>query len=462
MRIGGLAPYWLLTGEPRGGHHRLGSLGTVSRTALLHELVALLPQPSVVLRDRGRWIVAANPDRLVIRRGPDSLDVIDELTSGWWAGWLTYEAGHDVEPVVANPARRRPWPGGDETEEADAVWARFPSRVELPDDGEPVVLGDGQSAAYHAELIAEAAGRASRDTAPWRRRSATPPDGDHDAGPLNPSNITWRSSLSEVDYGLNIRRILEYIRAGTCYQTNLTRTLWTTDDIDPAAIFHELLDHHPAQYGSLIRLDGTTIVSGSPEQLVRQFGRWVQTRPIKGTDSDPQRLMSSTKDHAENVMIVDMARNDLGRVSEYGTVRVPSLFALEPHPGLFHLVSTVVGETSPGTSRSDVIRALFPAASITGAPKPRVMQIIEDLEPWKRGVYCGSVGWIDADHDSMDLSVAIRTFVERDGVLRFGVGGGVVADSRPTAEWQETELKAARFLDAARSARIYGTGRYIS
>lgn len=148
-------------------------------------------------------------------------------------------------------------------------------------------------------------------------------------------------------------------------------------------------------------------------------------------------------------MIVDLARNDLGRVCEYGTVRVPSLCTVERHPGLHHLVSTVVGRLRPDVETGALLRATFPPASITGAPKPRVLQAIEDLEASRRGVYCGAVGWIDADAKTMDLNVAIRTFVVTGQGTHLGVGAGIVADSDPTAEWEETELKVARLLAAA-------------
>ena len=148
-------------------------------------------------------------------------------------------------------------------------------------------------------------------------------------------------------------------------------------------------------------------------------------------------------------MIVDLARNDLGRVCEYGSVAVPALCDVEPHPGLFHLVSTVTGRLRAGVDLADVVRATFPPASVTGAPKPRVLQAIEDLEPVRRGVYCGAIGWVDGDRGAAELAVAIRTFTITRGQTFLGVGGGIVADSHADDEWAETELKAARLLGAA-------------
>jgi para-aminobenzoate synthetase component 1 len=153
-------------------------------------------------------------------------------------------------------------------------------------------------------------------------------------------------------------------------------------------------------------------------------------------------------------MIVDMARNDLGRVCDFGSITTPALCEVESHPGLHHLVSTVEGRLRPGIGNSELLRATFPPASITGAPKPRAIQIIEDLETCRRGVYCGAVGSIDTVHDTLDLNVAIRTFTVHDGVTDLGVGGGIVADSAPLAEWKETELKSARLLRAAAETTV--------
>jgi para-aminobenzoate synthetase component 1 len=227
------------------------------------------------------------------------------------------------------------------------------------------------------------------------------------------------------------------------------------------ALLAALEERNPSPHGALLRFDGESgrppvaVVSASPERFLSWRGPDVETRPIKGTGTDPETLAKSTKDRAENVMIVDLARNDLGRVCEPGSIVVPALCALESHPGLQHLVSTVRGRRRAGEGIGALVRATFPPASVTGAPKPRVMQIIEDLEPVRRGVYCGAVGWIDTERDRGDLNVAIRTFTVTGGRTHLGVGAGIVADSEPAAEWAETELKAARLLAAA-GARATG------
>jgi para-aminobenzoate synthetase component 1 len=210
--------------------------------------------------------------------------------------------------------------------------------------------------------------------------------------------------------------------------------------------------HNPAPHEALVPVGDVVVVSASPERFLRVDGRRVVTRPIKGTSSDADALRSSAKDRAENVMIVDLARNDLGRVCEYGSVDVPELCTLESHPGLFHLVSTVRGTLRSTVPTSELIRATFPPASVTGCPKPRVLQIIEELEPTRRGVYCGAVGFVDADRGVVDLNVAIRTFTVGADRTTLGVGAGIVADSDPAAEWEETELKARRLLRVASGA----------
>jgi para-aminobenzoate synthetase component 1 len=243
---------------------------------------------------------------------------------------------------------------------------------------------------------------------------------------------------------------------------NLTRRLECDDALDPVALHAALSRAHPAPHLTLLDLPdlgpGTAVVSASPERFLRVRHRDVETRPIKGTAASSAVLRESAKDRAENVMIVDLARNDLGRVCEPGSIRVPSLCTIESHPGLHHLVSTVQGRLRDGVATAELLRATFPPASVTGAPKPRVLQAIEDLEPVRRGVYCGGLGWIDTSsgdpaRTTADLAVAIRTFTmlgrPGEGCTHFSVGGGVVADSKPELEWAETELKAARLLAVA-------------
>jgi para-aminobenzoate synthetase component 1 len=192
---------------------------------------------------------------------------------------------------------------------------------------------------------------------------------------------------------------------------------------------------------------GCHVASASPERFLRRDGGLVASSPIKGTAADPSGFLP--KDRAENVMIVDLVRNDLGRVCEWGSVEVPALCAVEHHPGLVHLVSTVTGRLRPHVTWGDVIAATFPPGSVTGAPKLAALDHIARLEPVPRGVYCGAVGWVDADRCQGELNVAIRTFWVEDGRLHFGTGGGITWGSTPVGEWDETELKARRLLAVA-------------
>jgi para-aminobenzoate synthetase component 1 len=256
----------------------------------------------------------------------------------------------------------------------------------------------------------------------------------------------WRSSLDRPSHERCVAEIHEHLAAGDCYQVNLTRQLTCDMGADPAAMFRTLRAHNPAPHEAFVRIGDACIVSASPERFLRVDGRRVLTSPIKGTSADAAVLRASAKDRAENVMIVDLARNDLGRVCEYGSIHVRGLCDVESHPGLFHLVSTVEGTLRDGVTNGDLLRAAFPPASVTGCPKPRVMQIIEELEPVRRGVYCGAVGFVDTDNAILDLNVAIRTFTIMAGRTGFGVGSGIVADSEAGAEWEESELKARRLL----------------
>jgi para-aminobenzoate synthetase component I len=298
------------------------------------------------------------------------------------------------------------------------------------------VIGDGPSRPVLEQALAQVAA------------------GAFDAGALAApvTSMPWCSSLDRVAHAGRVDAIQALLAAGECYQVNLTRRLTVDERLNPLALAAALFERHEAPHAALLSFERDApgalpaVVSASPELFLRCSGRTVETRPIKGTAADADWLRASAKDRAENVMIVDLARNDLGRVCDAGTIRVPSLCAIESHPGLHHLVSTVTGRRREGVTLGDLMRATFPPASVTGAPKPRVLQAIEDLEPVPRGVYCGAIGWIDAAAARSEWAVAIRTFTALRDRTTFGVGGGIVADSEVPAEWAETELKAARLL----------------
>ncbi|GAA3210749.1 anthranilate synthase component I family protein [Actinocorallia longicatena] len=255
----------------------------------------------------------------------------------------------------------------------------------------------------------------------------------------------WSSSLDEAGYVAGVARIREAIADGIVYQANLCRILEAPVDDGIAGLGARLAVGNPAPHAMTISVPGLEVACASPELYLARDGRLLTSRPIKGTGRTAADLLP--KDHAENVMIVDLVRNDLGRVAEVGSVAVPELCVVEEHPGLVHLVSTVQASTS--RSWPEIIEATFPPGSVTGAPKSSALRIIEELEPAPRGPYCGAIGWVDADRGTAALAVGIRTFWIEDGLLRFGTGAGITWGSEPTREWFETELKAKNLLEVA-------------
>jgi para-aminobenzoate synthetase component I len=263
-----------------------------------------------------------------------------------------------------------------------------------------------------------------------------------------PRSETWTSSLDRDGYCAGVDAIRESIAAGDVYQVNLCRVLSAPApaDADVAALGAALAQGNPAPYSAVVRLPDhdVHVASASPERFLRRDGRQVESKPIKGTAPTPDAFLA--KDRAENVMIVDLVRNDLGRVCEYGSVEVPGLCEVEHHPGLVHLVSTVRGRLLGGVGWAEIVAATFPPGSVTGAPKLAALDVIAKLEPVGRGPYCGAIGWVDADRGEGDLNVAIRTFWLDGKRLHLGTGGGITWDSTPEGEWEETELKARRLL----------------
>ena len=260
------------------------------------------------------------------------------------------------------------------------------------------------------------------------------------------------SNLDRDAYLPRARRILDYIEAGDCYQVNLTREFRVGCSGDPWTFYRHLHDTNPAPMGAFLEYPFGAVLSSSPERFIAVDGREAITRPIKGTrrrSRDPaadaaaaRELLASAKDRAENVMIVDLLRNDFGKVCATGSVEVRGLCELESFATVHHLVSTIAGRLAPGRDALDALAACFPGGSITGAPKRRAMQIIEELEPHRREVYCGAIGYVTAE-GRMDMNIPIRTTLCARGELRFYAGGGIVADSTPEDEFDETEAKIA-------------------
>ncbi|HUH02476.1 MAG TPA: anthranilate synthase component I family protein [Kofleriaceae bacterium] len=352
-------------------------------------------------------------------------------------GYLGYDLGRTIERLPPGPAR------GDDVPD---LWFGFYAAVARWDGAaeararDPEIVGpDPAAGARLAALL-----QTDRPLGEPPRLGALVPD--QDAG----------------EYGRSVGRVRAYIEAGDVYQVNLARRLTAPieRDGDALGLYAALLARSPAPFGALIEADGVTVISGSPELFLRRApgAARLETRPIKGTRrrdrSDAARdralaeeLGADPKELAEHLMIVDLERNDLGRIAEIGSVRVEALGYALALPTVHHLVSTVSCRVRPTATVADILRATFPGGSITGAPKIRAMQIIDELEPARRGPYTGAIGYLGAA-GAIDLSIAIRAAVLAGGELRLHVGGGIVADSTAERELAETEEKAAAWRAA--------------
>jgi para-aminobenzoate synthetase component 1 len=267
----------------------------------------------------------------------------------------------------------------------------------------------------------------------------------------------WTSSMTRAQYMNAVEQIRAAIAAGTVYQANICRVLAAPrEGRDLRGLATLLAEQHPAPHSGVVMLPdhGVEVVSASPELFLSRDGDRLASSPIKGTGRTVGDLLD--KDTAENIMIVDLVRNDIGRVARTGTVRVSSLLRHEEHPGLVHLVSTVEGDLRPDVGWVDILEAAFPPGSITGAPKSSAVRLIDEIEMAPRGPYCGAVGWVDADRRQASLAVGIRTFWGDDRRIYFGTGAGITWGSDAAREWDETELKAARLLAVAAQAEPVG------
>ncbi len=276
---------------------------------------------------------------------------------------------------------------------------------------------------------------------------------------LVPENgeIAIRSNFTPEEYIKAVDRVRQYIAAGDVFQVNLSQRFEADLTVPPYELYRRLRQVNPAPFASYLNFNGVTVVSASPERFLKVRGDSVETRPVKGTrprGHDPiedaalaQELVHSIKDRAENVMIVDLERNDLGRVCRYGTVKVTELAILETFPTVFHLTSTVIGRLCQSKDVVGLLKATFPGGSITGAPKVRAMEIIDELEPTKRNAYTGSIGYLSFTGD-LDINIVIRTFLIKEGKAYFQVGGGIIYDSDPEAEYLETMDKAKALIQA--------------
>ena len=392
-------------------------------------------RPLMVLHSGGahprwaRWTVVGCPSEIVEVADATELARITEAVGGLWIGYLGYGLGRVFEPAV-----------GPAAVEHDRGWPLAELGL-CPD----ALVYDNVEHCWYA--VGETDGAAEIHSAVCRR----------------PEPDTWvcgrLAAVTDPDTYLDmVARTIEYIAAGDIFQANITHRLTAPFEGSTRALLLDAMDAGPARYGAYLELPGgRCLLSLSPELFLDAdlSSGDVVTRPVKGTRPGtvaPRELFESAKDAAELNMIVDLMRNDLGRVCEYGSVRVPHSRMIETHPTVHHGVGEVTGRLRAGTGLADLLVATFPPGSVTGAPKIRAMQIIDELEPVARGPYCGAIGVIRPGGRST-LNVAIRTLVltgrrepddwsRLEGVLDYGVGGGIVADSEPVAEYRESMDKA--------------------
>ncbi len=387
--------------------------------------------PAVVVSARGRWLTVERDGKTeTVEADPWSWLDRHPMPLGWF-GWLGYDLRVHLEARLRDALTGRSAP----TDSPD-LWLMSPRTV---------IEITGSAIQIHGESLPDLAGIIA-DLRPLAPLS-------------DPTPVTVQLGTSEPDYLDAIQLAKAYIAAGDAYEINLAHRLTAAVSLTPTELHRRLRAVSPTPFGALIQTGaGWTVVSSSPERFVEiQPDRTIRTSPMKGTrprgataDEDERlrrELVESEKDRAENVMIVDLARHDLGRVAEIGSVRVTDLFAAEPYRTVWQLVSTVVARLRPEVSHADAVAALFPPGSMTGAPKLRAMQLIDELEPVRRGVYAGAVGYLGWG-DSTSFSVAIRTVVLGPGGASWHVGGAITADSDPADEWAETWVKARGILAA--------------
>ncbi|MBI3742891.1 MAG: aminodeoxychorismate synthase component I [Chloroflexi bacterium] len=374
--------------------------------------------------------------------------------SGGAVGYLSYDLGRTIEPV--SQGKRQPPDNSPAPDvmlafyDVVAAWDNHTGLAYLISTGFPETTNEAQAArsTQRVEEIQRLLGSTEIECQPRGSSSQA---------------ACFESGVTKAGYLAMVERAKGYIAAGDIYQVNLAqqfRAPWTDG---PWQLYERLRRINPAPFAAVLDFPDAAIVSASPERFLRIADGIIETRPIKGTRprgkttvedaSLAQELLASGKDRAEHIMIVDLERNDLGRVAEIGSVTVDELMALEMYATVHHLTSTVRGRLRQDVALADVLKATFPGGSITGAPKIRAMQIIDELEPVRRGVYTGAIGYFGFD-GRVDLNIAIRTAVLRDGIASVHVGGGIVHDSDPAAEYQETLDKGEAFFRALRSAPL--------
>jgi para-aminobenzoate synthetase component 1 len=357
---------------------------------------------------------------------------------GGAVGYFSYDLCHFIERLPASAA--------DDLKLPECYFGFYDLVLAFDNlKGKAFIISTGFPALEEAERLDRAASRINEMKA--RLAGVSLPRVELPPPPSAAEPVPGRGGFTHKEYVAAVEKARQYIIAGDIFEVNLSQRFAAELAISPYELYRRLRR----------MFDGVSVVSASPERFLRLCGDRVETRPVKGTrprGKTPEEdevlaneLLNSSKDRAENIMIVDLERNDLGRVCRFGTVKVTELAILEVFPTVFHLTSTVVGRLRKGKSGIDLLKATFPGGSITGAPKVRAMEIIDELEPTRRGVYTGSIGYLGFNGD-LDLSIAIRTFLVRGGQAYFQVGGAVTYDSDPESEYQETLDKARALSDA--------------
>lgn len=374
--------------------------------------------------------------------------------AGGAVGFLGYDTAAWFEPTLARARAAHPKPA---EEGDDAAFMLFDTVLAFDHVKQRILLIANAAVEPGCDLEAcydLALARIRSLEAEIGRRLPEPP-------PAAGGGVTFRSNTTRAAFESAVRRAKDHITAGDVFQVVLSQRFEARIRSDPFSVYRALRYVNPSPYLYFIRLGGVSIVGSSPEMLVRVEDRQIETHPIAGTrprgataEADAAlaaELQADEKERAEHVMLVDLGRNDLGRVSAYGSVRVPRYMALERYSHVMHLVSRVVGELADGRDRIDALAACFPAGTVSGAPKIRAMEIIDALEPTRRGIYAGAVGYLDfAGH--LDCCITIRTIVIRGGRAWVQAGAGIVADSDPAAEYEETRAKASALFGALRMA----------
>jgi para-aminobenzoate synthetase component I len=444
----------------------LPNLGTVREVfaRVRHRHGAILLESSAIMTGLGRWsYIITDPAATLEARGGETT-FRDETWSDPFTALETLLKRYKLEPTKDGPDFQGGFVGYlgydlarhleriPDTTESDLNWPEM--RLQLADF---VLAHDGLNQTWCA-ITLELPGFQNRKKI-WDDVLEHATHGKSEAPTFSAGEPISRTP--DRTYLEHVERALEYIRAGDIFQVNLSHRLEAGFHGDPWGLYERLAERSPAPFAAYISGTDFTMVSASPERFLRLHNNRLEARPIKGTHargSTPEldelarhELEHSLKDRAENLMIVDLLRNDLGRVSRFGSVRTPELFKLEAHGPVWQMVSTVTGELREGLGIIDALRASWPGGSMTGAPKIRSMKIIEELEPVRRGPYAGSIGYFDLS-GTMDLSIVIRTAMidhAKNRVL-VQVGGGIVADSIPQLELEETYAKARAILECLR------------